>query len=153
MSEELSPLALWPWSLMAQKSLQQPILPGWIFANAVNINDTNSSAPEIESEIVSQESYGRQLGRIIDALCEIIAERPATARSEGMKQLLKLQDKIEGIKARNAERRLENVRAWLAGLKRRDELEYRRVAEALRAALGSAGRAGPGAEVRQVKRS
>jgi hypothetical protein len=105
----------------------------------VNINDTNSGAPEIESEIVSHESYGRQLGRVIEALCEIIEERPATARPEGMKNLLKLQDKIERIKAQNAERRLENVRSWLAGLKRQKESEYQRVAAALRAALGSAG--------------
>jgi hypothetical protein len=147
MSGEPSSWAPWPWPLWgvppssstAPNSLQQPILPGWIFANAVNINDTNSGAPEIESEIVSHESYGRQLGRVIEALCEIIEERPATARPEGMKNLLKLQDKIERIKAQNAERRLENVRSWLAGLKRQKESEYQRVAAALRAALGSAG--------------
>ena len=145
MSEEPSSWAPWTWTAwgapspsVAPNSLQQPILPGWIFANAVNINDANSGAPEIEREIVSQESYGRQLGRVIEALCEMIEERPATARSESMKELLKLQDKIERIKARNAERRIENVRSWLAGLKRRDEPEYRRVAAALRAALGSA---------------
>ena len=38
-----------------------------------------SSAPDTERDIVSVESYGRQLGRVIDALAESIKERLKSA--------------------------------------------------------------------------
>ena len=53
---------------LAPQVLSQPILPGWMFAGSVNVTEENSSSPETEREIVSQYSYGRQLGRITGSL-------------------------------------------------------------------------------------
>ena len=41
---------------IAPNDLNQPILPGWMFAGTVTVNDLNSSAPETEREIVAAES-------------------------------------------------------------------------------------------------
>lgn len=59
--------------------LCQPILPGWTFADTVNVTEENSASPETELQMVSRYSYGRQLGRVLDAVNELIAERPDTA--------------------------------------------------------------------------
>ena len=56
---------------LAPQSLTQPILPGW----PITINGINSSAPQTEVEVVQHHSYGRQLGRVADALEALIEER------------------------------------------------------------------------------
>lgn len=97
--------SLFPW--MAPKNLAQSILPGWIFANTVSISEKNSSAPEVEGDIVSEVSYGRQLGRIIEALSDLINERPISQRSKKMQDFLSLSEKIERINLESTERRLD----------------------------------------------
>ena len=79
----------WPWRMMgewgnpavsfAPQALSQPILPGWLLGNTFNVTEENSGSPETEQEIVASHSYGQQLGRILDAVNELIAERPAGA--------------------------------------------------------------------------
>ncbi len=135
----------WPWpgadffqSLfpsLAPTSLNQPIQPGWIFANAVTVDQSNSSAPEVERAIVAKESYGRQLGCVIAALNGLIEARPAAERTREMKDLLELAARIEKIKRESVEQRLENVESWLADLKARDAETYRTVTKRLRASL------------------
>jgi len=84
---------------LAPHTLDQPINPGWIFAQAVTVNEHNSSAPATEREIVAAESYGRQLGRISDALAALIAERPATAPPvPELEAFGAMRDRIEDIK-------------------------------------------------------
>ena len=62
------------WSAaFAPQNLAQPILPGWTF----NINSNNSSSPQTEAEVLQHHSYGRQLGRIADALAVLVAAAPA----------------------------------------------------------------------------
>src|SRR5262249_42009991 len=60
----------------APRNLVQPILPGWVFGNMINVTEKNSSAPDTEREIVAAHSYGRQLGRVMDAVATLIAELP-----------------------------------------------------------------------------
>jgi hypothetical protein len=122
--------SLFPWT--APKNLAQSILPGWIFANTVSISEKNSSAPEVESDIVSEVSYGRQLGRVIEALSELIKEKPVSQRSKKMHDFLSLSDKIERIKFESTERRLDNVKEWLIELNKRDRDKYRSVVLALK---------------------
>jgi transposase InsO family protein len=63
---------------LAPQSLIQPILPGW----TITINGINSSAPQTEVEVVQRHSYGRQLGRMADALEALIEERGDGASSD-----------------------------------------------------------------------
>jgi hypothetical protein len=60
----------------APRNLVQPILPGWVFGSVTNVTEQNSSAPDTEREIVAGQSYGRQLGRVMDALAVLIADLP-----------------------------------------------------------------------------
>src|SRR5947209_4928897 len=66
----------------APRTLVQPILPGWVFGNVTNVTEQNSSAPETEREIVAAQSYGRQLGRIMDAVALLIADLPKEKQGE-----------------------------------------------------------------------
>ena len=76
---------VWPFWLpdppapAASDDFVQPINPGWTFGNLIIVTEQNSSAPDTERDIVSVESYGRQLGRVIDTLAELIKERPKSA--------------------------------------------------------------------------
>src|SRR5438067_657882 len=76
-------LALWmePWLRtfsLAPHNLDQPILPGWTFGPVLNVNEVNSSA-QTEAQVVQRYSYGRQLGRISDALSTIIDHERLTS--------------------------------------------------------------------------
>jgi hypothetical protein len=133
---------LWPFAVLdrapalAPKSLDQPINPGWTFGNLISVTEVNSSAPDTERNIVAVHSYGRQLGRVIDAVAALIDDLPAAKqRDPAFKQLEKLQDEITKIKSRSAARRLDRFTADLAELQKTDKVEFRRVADKLRAAL------------------
>src|SRR4051812_8051626 len=56
---------------IAPDNLAQSILQGW----TLNINSNNSTAPQTEVEVVAKHSYGRQLGRMSEALELLIVER------------------------------------------------------------------------------
>jgi hypothetical protein len=76
--------------------------PGWTFGNLI-VNDQNSSAPDTEQDIVAADSYGRQLGRVIDALVELIEERPNWKQQPALKELVALHAKrTDQIKVRGA---------------------------------------------------
>lgn len=142
-----SKLPTWPWqwpidkipnpfAVFAPQTLDQPINPGWTFGNVISVTEQNSTAPDTERDVVAADSYGRQLGRVIDALAVLIAERPKKSPDvKALDALMQLRDKIDGIKSRAAGRRLERIGADLAALKRTDSGEYRRVVAALRNAL------------------
>ncbi len=128
----LSSLLLpWLWPLTATKallnvapqSLSQPILPNWTFGAVYNVTEDNSSAPETELEVIKQHSYGRQLGRITDALSVVVrsdllnrAELSGADRNslEGFTELVK---SIEEIKASEAIKRTQRLAAELKYLK------------------------------------
>jgi hypothetical protein len=136
------PLAEWPWfwwdwfrygARLAPRELNQPILPGWVFAGAVTINEQNSSAPETEREIVAAQSYGRQIGRMSDALAALIGERPeGEPQTSEMREFLRMRAEVEEIKTRMAARRAERFLDDLARVKREDPGAFHRLADQVR---------------------
>jgi len=130
---------MWPSSATVPQSLTQPILPGWMIGNSIEINETNSTSPEAEQKIVAAESYGRQLGRVIDALAVLIDERPpGSPQVSALNDLIALRDKVEGIKAEVEASRSQCIEADLASLKQRDPDEYQRILSVLKADLTAA---------------
>jgi uncharacterized membrane protein (UPF0182 family) len=123
-----------PWSWFSE--FVQPINPGWTFGN-LTINEQNSSAPDTERDIVAVDSYGRQLGHVIDALAVLIKEQPDWTRQPAFEQLITMRANIEQIKARSAARRFDRIAADIVELRNKDDkAEYRRLVEKLRKALG-----------------
>ena len=136
----------WPWRMMgewgnpsvsfAPQALSQPILPGWLLGNTFNVTEENSSSPETEQEIVASHSYGQQLGRILDAVNELIAERPAGAPDvQSIQDFRELRQDVEEIKARSEVKRIEQAIADLANMKQQRSDEYQRLATQLRNVL------------------
>jgi hypothetical protein len=119
---------------LAPENLAQPILPGWTF----NINSNNSSAPQTEADVLAKHSYGRQLGRIADALELLIVEQhgetPADARYG---DFLQMKREIDAVKQASAAARIEQLRRDLEVLRTKNRPEYERLRNALRAVLGA----------------
>lgn len=131
-SDFLSAFNLMNW---APRRLDQPILPGWQFGNVV-INYDNSSSPEAEREIVSAQSYGRQIGRLMDAVCVLIAKQENEPEgAKALDDLVELHAKIKDIKLRVAERKIESLRNDLELLKNNRPDEYRTIIEKLKELL------------------
>jgi hypothetical protein len=129
----------WPSSAIAPQNLNQPILPGWMIGNSIVVNETNSSSPETEQKIVANESYGRQLGRVIDALAVLIEERrPGSPQPTALNDLIALRDKVNDIKAEVEATRGQRIEAQLASLKTRSPDEYRRILSLLKTDLAEA---------------
>ena len=121
-----------PLPSLAPQALSQPILPGWLFANSINVTEENSSSPETEREIVAKYSYGRQLGRIIDVLGELIERWPGGAPDDpSIQRFAELRDDIEKIKTRGIVRAISE----LAEMKQRNPNEYAQLAPKLRELL------------------
>jgi hypothetical protein len=85
--------------------------------NFLSLNLGRSSNPDVEQEILAEvASYGKQLGRIGDALAVLVThfkpDRDLTPdEAEALHELKRLLDDIAKVKARNAERRDESRRA------------------------------------------
>jgi hypothetical protein len=126
-----------PFPSLAPQALTQPILPGWLVGNNISVTEENSSSPETEREIVAKYSYGRQLGRVIDVLGDLIERWPGGAPDDtSVQRFAELRDDIEGIKAERIVRAISD----LAEMKQRNPGEYERLAPRLRGIL----EAGPG---------
>jgi hypothetical protein len=121
---------------LAPQVLTQPILPGWLVANNINVTEENSSSPETEREIVTKYSYGRQLGRVIDVLGDLIEKWPGGAPDDpSVQRFAELRDDVEEIKAERISRAISD----LAEMKQRNPDEYGRLAPRLQEIL----KAGP----------
>lgn len=117
----------------APNSLVQPILPGWTF----NINSSNSSSPQTEADVVAKHSYGRQIGRMADALELVVVEKYGKAPKDNrLADFLTMKREIDEVKQQAAAARIEQITKDLALLKARDEVQYARLRDALREALG-----------------
>jgi hypothetical protein len=117
---------------LAPQNQTQPILPGW----AITINGINSSAPQTEVEVLQHHSYGRQLGRMADAVQALIEERGEDGSSDPrVREFLTMKREIDDIKLDAAAERVDRVRADLAALKAARPAEYRRLRDALRDVL------------------
>ena len=120
--------ALAPWRLalqatqalaLAPHSLTQPINPGWTFGNLIQVNERNSSAPDTEQQIVGRHSYGRQLGRVMDAVDLLLEHADAATRDDARAQdFSALQRDVQAIKSEQAAARLEHLRDELIALRR-----------------------------------
>ncbi|MFO1323627.1 MAG: hypothetical protein U1F15_06145 [Burkholderiales bacterium] len=116
----------------APDNLVQPILPGWTF----NINHGNSTAPETESQVVAKHSYGRQLGRMSDALQFLIEERHGKSpKIKPFADFLSMKREIDEIKRDAAAARVEQLAKDLALLKAEDREAFERLRNALRDAI------------------
>jgi hypothetical protein len=89
---------------------------GWTFGNLI-VTTANSKAPDVEREVVSQNSYGRQLGRLTDAVVEI-ANRLELQKDKKVAPLIELAAKIEEIKKKARQRRCADLLDELKELKK-----------------------------------
>lgn len=113
----------------------QPILPGWTFGN-LTINADNSTAPQTELEVLRRHSYGRQLGRINEVLEVLIGTLGLRdGEDQRVTAFLTMTQEIRDAKREAAQQRVEQLRSDLATLKTADPKTYRRLRDALRAAL------------------
>jgi hypothetical protein len=106
------------WFPWAPQSLDQRFNNGWTFGN-VNVTLANSGAPEVEREVVSRHSYGRQIGRLMDAVVRIAA-KTGTESDPQVKPLIELARHIEDIKAKAKQDRAADLLDELRLLKKTD---------------------------------
>jgi hypothetical protein len=111
------------------QNLDQPILPGWIFGSVVHIDEHNSAAPEVEAAVLREQSYGRQLGQIMDALQVLIDERreAGRVRNPHMDKFTAMKRDIDHIKAQTATARVQQLGSDLAILKSQNWAQYDRL--------------------------
>jgi hypothetical protein len=132
--------ALKTWETMARGSpltWNEPILPGW----TINIDSNNSSSPAMERDILQMASYGKQLGRLSDAVAALVALRPEAERAEApFKPFTDLQHDIARVKLRGIERRVARMAADLAQLKTSKHPKYAELSAQLGAVIAPAAR-------------
>ena len=118
------------------QSLTQAINPGWSFGPSFTLNSGNSSAPQTEIEVLQRHSYGRQLGRISEALELLIEERARSSpKDKRFDDFLKMKAEIDVVKLDAAAARVDSLRFDLAALKKSRPAEYKKLKDALRKAL------------------
>ena len=129
--------ALFPFSLFP--GLFQPINPGWTFGN-LTISEQNSSAPVTERDVIAVESYGRQLGHVIDALTVLVKYQPDWQSNGAIKEFMDMRDRIERIKTQAAARspgsyRWRTLVNWQKATGRKTSVIFRRLLNKWRGAL------------------
>lgn len=130
---------LWlPWTWVAPNELSQPINPGWSFGNVI-VNERNSSAPAAEQAIVAEESYGRQIGKLLDAVYELCRQRPDAVTNAAFQDIAKLRDKVEQMKREAAAEHVDQLRHDLELLKASDKRAFEENVESLRSLLPETG--------------
>lgn len=115
------------------------IVQGWPpGSHAVLLNEYNSSAPDTEHAILAEESYGRQIGKLLDAVHELIKDRPGSDSNPALRDITLLRDKVERVKRRAAASRIDQLRRDLELLKASDPAEFQKRIEGLRSVLTEA---------------
>lgn len=109
-----------PWFGFAPQQLEQPINPGWSFGNIVSVTNVNSTAPDVERAITAQHSYGRQIGRMTEALAALIEVMPAKSKDKRIQEFLQIARDVEAIKRRAELPRVERLRAELEEVRNDD---------------------------------
>ncbi len=115
-----------PW---LPQSVDERFNNGWTFGNLV-VNLGNSRAPEVEREVVSQHSYGRQLGRLTDAVVALAKQAGATA-DPAVEPLIQLAKEIDAIKAKTRRRRCDELLDELKALKRSNPRQWTELVKAV----------------------
>jgi hypothetical protein len=106
----------------------------------INIKEMQSDNPDLEKRIVSEVgSYGKQLGRIVEALhaiCEHLdTGRWAPDEQEAVKSFKRLAEEIDAFKGANqpvTKATIDHLVSALRSLRSQDRLTYERVQEELR---------------------
>ncbi|NMO91306.1 hypothetical protein [Actinomycetospora sp. TBRC 11914] len=101
----------------APSTLTQPILPGWSFGPSLVINEGNSASPTTEVAVLREQSYGRQLGRLGDAL-EAVVEAVGPTADHRVEEFLAMQQRIAAIKEEAAQEEVARLRAALDRVRR-----------------------------------
>jgi hypothetical protein len=137
------------WQLPLSGDVMQAINPWSWWTNAmgqfglVNITTTASANPRLEREIVNEvASYGRQLGRISEALYALLEhtsqESWSPAERREVADFRRMADAIAAVKAKHAaptDAALDDLIAGIRFLKERNRPEYQRIVGRLRKAL------------------
>ena len=88
----------------------------------ININSNNSSAPRTEQRILARHSYGRQLGRLMDAVDLLIndleARKASISGDERVQDFHSLKDEIDDIKVKAAQPAYRELKERLQNLVR-----------------------------------
>lgn len=133
-----SVLRNWTSMALAPQRLMQSFNNGWSFAN-LTINSKNSSAPDTEQAIVAVESYGRQIGKLLDAVALLADRQPDAASQDAFKQVAALKGRIEKVKHDMAIGRIDQLRGDLELLRasgaKEDRAKYATTVAALRQLL------------------
>ncbi|ESQ93114.1 hypothetical protein ABAC460_02320 [Asticcacaulis sp. AC460] len=128
--------AFFPWldwtQAAAPNTLNQPILPGWSF---LTVNEANSSAPDTEKRIVAQDSYGRQIGRLMDVVDILVREAEKTSPDlSGDKCVMALDDlkaRVDEAKAEAQKLRQDRLIEDLLALKRSNAVQFTAIMKAV----------------------
>src|SRR3954467_15844741 len=110
------------WRAGAPENLAQQILPGW----QLNINSNNSTSPQTEVEVVAKHSYGRQFGRISDAL-EVLLEERDGPEDKRLSDFLTMKHEIDKVKQGRAAARIQQLVKDLALVEKGDKDQYARL--------------------------
>lgn len=122
-------MSVWSsWFGLAPNSLTQSILPDWSF---MTVNETNSSAPGTEQRILAQDSYGRQIGRMMDVLEVLVAREPALKDNDAVKAFEDLRIRVDAAKKDAEKARQGRLIEDLLALKRKDEAQFKAVIQAV----------------------
>ena len=152
----------WPIPISAPTGdVTQAINPmSWLFRTSaqsqtglVNITTGRSDDPALEQRIVGEvASYGRQLGRVIDALCVVVAELPEADLTRQQRAVLaeftKLADEIAAVKTvtranRVTEPEIDRLIGEIEALRESDPTLHRRLTARLQAAFPAEVRSRP----------
>lgn len=124
---------LFPFFSLGPQRLTQPINPGWTFGNLI-VNETNSRAPDIEQAIVAEESYGRQIGVLLEAVHLLVKDLKG---HKAYSDIVKLHEKVATIKRELSLRRLDRLEYDLDVLRKYDKVAYQKKMRALLTILQS----------------
>jgi len=115
----------WPGFNWAPQHLVQPINPGWSFT----VNNNNSTAPQVEHDVLARHSYGRQIGRLTDAVCALADALPKASADPRIEALRALARDVAQIKRQSTAQRIDRLREELEEVKRSDPQAWQRLAD------------------------
>jgi len=125
------PGAAVPWLGLAPQQLEQPVNPGWSFGNVVAVTNLNSTAPDLERAICARHSYGRQLGRMMDAVSALVESMPVKSKDKRIAEFQKVARDVDEIKRRAELPQVERLRAELEAIKRDDPKAWAELSKVL----------------------
>ena len=105
------------WPTMAPNALTQSILPGWSF---MTVNENNSTDPATEQRVLAGNSYGRQIGRMMDVVELLVQSNPSVAGTKAAEAFEALRKEVQDAKDDSKTARLKKLMADLKALKEDD---------------------------------